>query len=84
MNSWLGIWGIGVRPDTGYCFASEAKQLNSETVKRWNHNKWYNQLSIGVLRWGTTRLNLQGPRHEVPAFFRYNLHEGTYLRSAEW
>ena len=32
-NSWLGIWGIIVRPDTGYGLASMAKQLNSETVK---------------------------------------------------
>ena len=31
--SWLGIWGIGVRPDTGYGLASMAKQLNSESVK---------------------------------------------------
>ena len=42
------------------------------------------QLSIGVLRWGTTRLNLQGLRHEVPTLFRYNVHEGRYLRSVEW
>ena len=28
--SWLGMWGIGVRPDTDYDLA---KQLNSETVK---------------------------------------------------
>ena len=27
---WLGMWGIGVRPDTDYDLA---KQLNSETVK---------------------------------------------------
>ena len=33
---WLGIWGIGVRPDTGNDFA---KQLNSETVTIWNLNK---------------------------------------------
>ena len=32
--SWLGIWGIGVRPDTGYGLASMAKQLNSESVKK--------------------------------------------------
>ena len=25
--SWLRIWGIGVRPDTGYGLASMAKQL---------------------------------------------------------
>ena len=31
--SWLGIWGIRSRPDTGYGLASMAKQLNSETVK---------------------------------------------------
>ena len=31
--SWLGIWGIRVRPDTGYGLASMAKQLNSESVK---------------------------------------------------
>ena len=31
--SWLGIWGISVRPDTEYDLASMAKQLNSETVK---------------------------------------------------
>ena len=29
----LGIWGIGVGPDTGYGVASRAKQLNSESVK---------------------------------------------------
>ena len=29
--SWLGIWGIVVRPDTDYHLA---KQLNSETVKK--------------------------------------------------
>ena len=40
--------------------------------------------SIRVLRWETTRLNLQGPRHEVPTLFPYNLHEGRYLRSLEW
>ena len=34
--SWLGIWGIGVRPDRGNDLA---KQLNSETVTIWNHNK---------------------------------------------
>ena len=28
---WLGMWGIGVRPDTDYDLA---KQLNSETVKK--------------------------------------------------
>ena len=38
--SWLGKWGTRVRPDTGYGFASLAKQLKSETVKTWNHNKW--------------------------------------------
>ena len=27
---WLGLWGIGVRPDTGYRLTSMAKQLNSE------------------------------------------------------
>ena len=32
--SWLGIWGIGVRPDTGYGLASMAEQLNSESVKK--------------------------------------------------
>ena len=32
--SWLGIWAIGRRPDTGYGLASMAKQLNSESVKR--------------------------------------------------
>ena len=31
--SWLGIWGIGVRPDTGYGLASMSKQLNSQSVK---------------------------------------------------
>ena len=31
---WLGIWGIRVRPDTGYGLASMAKQLNSESVKK--------------------------------------------------
>ena len=30
------MWGIGVRPDTDYDLA---KQLNSETVKKWNHKK---------------------------------------------
>ena len=30
------MWGKGVRPDTEYDLA---KQLNSETVKRWDHNK---------------------------------------------
>ena len=30
--SWLGIWGIRVRPDTEYDLPSLAKQLNSETV----------------------------------------------------
>ena len=34
--SWLRIWGIPVRPDTGNDLA---KQLNSETVTIWNHNK---------------------------------------------
>ena len=34
---WLGMWGIGVRPDTEYHLA---KQLNSETVKRKNHIRW--------------------------------------------
>ena len=29
--SWLGIWGIGVGPDTEYDLA---KQVNSETVKK--------------------------------------------------
>ena len=37
--SWLGIWGIGVGPDTGYGLASMAKQLNSDSVKTQNHNK---------------------------------------------
>ena len=32
--SWLGMWNIGARPDTGYGLASMAKQLNSESVKR--------------------------------------------------
>ena len=32
--SMLGIWGIGVEPDTGYGLASMAKQLNSESVKK--------------------------------------------------
>ena len=32
--SWLGIWGIGVRPDTRYGLASMAKQLNSESVEK--------------------------------------------------
>ena len=32
--SWLGIWGIGVRPDTGYGLASKAKPFVSGTVKR--------------------------------------------------
>ena len=32
--SWLGIWGIGVGPNTGYGLASMAKQLNSESVKK--------------------------------------------------
>ena len=31
--SWLGIWGIGIRPDTGYGLARMTKQLNSELVK---------------------------------------------------
>ena len=31
-----------------------AKQLNSETVTKQDHNKWYKQLSIGVLGWETT------------------------------
>ena len=31
--SWLGISGIGVRPDTGYGLASMAEQLNSESVE---------------------------------------------------
>ena len=35
--SWLGMWGKRVGPDTEYDLA---KQLNSETVKRQNHNKW--------------------------------------------
>ena len=38
-------------------------------------------MSIGVLGWETTRLNLQGPRHEMPILIRYILHEGRYLRS---
>ena len=38
--SWLGIWGIGSRPDTGYALASMAKQLNSESVKMENHKEW--------------------------------------------
>ena len=33
----LVIWGKGVRPDTEYDLA---KQLNSETVKAYNQNKW--------------------------------------------
>ena len=32
--SWLRIWGVRVRPDTGYGLASMAKQLNSESVKK--------------------------------------------------
>ena len=32
--SWLGIWGVEVRPDTGYGLASMAKQVNSESVKK--------------------------------------------------
>ena len=31
---WLGIWGIGGGPDTGYGLASMAKQLNSESGLR--------------------------------------------------
>ena len=61
-----------------------AKQLDSESVKTWTHNKYKKQLSIGVLRWETTRLNLEGPRHQVPIFFRYYLRQGRYLRSLEW
>ena len=34
--SWLRIWGIRVRPDTGHFLA---KQLNSEIVTIWSHNK---------------------------------------------
>ena len=30
---------MGVGPDTGVGLASLAKQLNSESVKFWNHNK---------------------------------------------
>ena len=41
-------------------------------------------MSIGVFGWETTRLNLQGLKHEMPIFFRYILHEGRYLRSVEW
>ena len=37
-----------------------------------------------VLGWETTRLNLQGLKHEMPISFRYILHEGRYLRSVEW
>ena len=40
------MWGKGVRPYTHYDLA---KQLSSETVK-----KWQKQLSIGVLGCGTT------------------------------
>ena len=75
------MWGIEDRPDTDYDLA---KQLNSETVKTQNHNKWWKQLSIGVSGWETTRLNLKGLRHEMPILFRYNLHGGRYLRSVEW
>ena len=32
--NWLGIWGIGVGPDTGYGLASMAEQLNSDSVKK--------------------------------------------------
>ena len=38
--SWLEIWGIRAGPDTGYGLATMAKQLNSESVKKYNHNKW--------------------------------------------
>ena len=38
--SWLGIWGIGVRPDTRCGLARMAKHLNSESDKTQNHNKW--------------------------------------------
>ena len=36
------------------------------------------------LGWETTRLNLQGLKHEMPISLRYILHEGRYLRSVEW
>ena len=32
-GSLLGIWGIGVGPDTGYGLVSRNKQLKSESVK---------------------------------------------------
>ena len=41
-------------------------------------------MKYGILRWETTRLNLQGPRHEMPFLFWYNLHEGRYLCSLLW
>ena len=37
--STLEIRGIGVRPDTGYGLVSMAKQIYSESVKKYNHNK---------------------------------------------
>ena len=40
-----------------------------------NKNKFSNWLSIGALRWGTIRFNLQGLRHEVSTLFQYYLHE---------
>ena len=80
----FGIWAMWAGPDTRYGLASMAKLLNSESVKKKAHNKWVKQLSSGVLRWETTRLHQQGPRHEVLICFRYYLHEGRYLRSLEW
>ena len=34
------MWVIGAGPDTGYGLASMAKELNSESVKTYNHKKW--------------------------------------------
>ena len=73
-----------VGPDTGCGLAIMVKQLNSESVKKGAHNKDKNQMRIGVLRWKSTMLDQQDPRHEVPILFRYYLHEGGYLRSLEW
>ena len=46
-SSWLGIWGIRVRPNTRYGLASMAKQLNSETVKKLVESVEYRGLEAG-------------------------------------
>ena len=37
--SWFKIWSNQGGSDTGYGFASMAREQNSKSVKRYNHNK---------------------------------------------